>query len=86
MKSHLAIETTRSKQIETLKSTYLKSDLNTLSNVVSRTVTGIRLCTERTESEKSLGVTNVKKEFRESSCLFYRSLTSDFYVSKIMHL
>ena len=64
--SHLAIETTRSKQIETLKSTVLcvKSDLNTLSNVVSRAVIDIRLCAERIESEKSLGVTNLKNEFR----------------------
>ena len=64
--SHLAVETTRSKQIDTLKSTVLglKADLTTLSNTVSRAVTDIRLSAERIESEKSLGVTNLKSEIR----------------------
>ena len=64
--SHLAVETTRSKQIDTLKSTVLglKADITTLSNVVCKAVTDIKLSAERIESEKSLGVTNLKSEMR----------------------
>ncbi|MEW8546462.1 MAG: hypothetical protein AB2693_23335 [Candidatus Thiodiazotropha sp.] len=64
--SHLAVETNRSKQIDTLKSNVLglKVSISTLSEVVSRAVTDIRLCAERIESEKSLGVTNLKSEIR----------------------
>lgn len=64
--SQIATETSRSKQIETLKSTVLsmKSDLTALSGTVTRAVTNIKLCAERIESEKSLGVTNLKSEFR----------------------
>ena len=64
--SHLAVESTRSKQIDTLKSTVfsLKADISKLSNAVTRAVTDIRLSAERIESEKSLGVTNLKSEMR----------------------
>ena len=61
---HLAVESTRSKLIDTLKSTVfsLKADITELSSAVTRAVTDIRLSAERIESEKSLGVTNLKSE------------------------
>ena len=64
--SHLAVKTNRSKQIDTLKSTVLglKVNISTLSQVVSRAVTDIKLCAERIECEKSLGVTHLKSEIR----------------------
>ena len=64
--SHLAVETNRSKQTDTLKSTVLdlKANISILSEVISRAVTDIRLCAERIESEKSFGGTNLKREIR----------------------
>ena len=64
--SHLAVESARSKQIDTLKSTVfsLKSDISKLSSAVTKAVTDIRLSAERMESEKSLGVTNLKSKMR----------------------
>lgn len=62
----IGIDQSRSEQISNLKSTVfsLKSDLNELSSTVVRAVTGIRLCAERIESEKSNGVANLKNELR----------------------
>ena len=64
--SHLAVETTRIKQIDTLKATVLglKADIASLSNIVCKAVTDIKVSAERIESEKSLGVTNLKSEMR----------------------
>lgn len=63
---HVAVETTRSNEIQTLKTTVisLKSDLSRLSNTVTKAVTDIKLCAERIESEKSLGVVSLRNEFR----------------------
>lgn len=63
---YVAIETARSTEIQTMKSTILilKSDISLLSSTVSRAVTEIRLAAERIESEKSLGVVNLKSEIR----------------------
>ncbi|MEW8562289.1 MAG: hypothetical protein AB2541_09295 [Candidatus Thiodiazotropha sp.] len=62
----LAIESTRSKELMTLKSTVLgiKSDLTIVSTAVTKAVTDIELCAQRIESEKSLGVVNLKNEIR----------------------
>ena len=64
--TQLATETTRSSQIQNLKSTVLglKNDITLLSATVSKAVTDIRLACERIESEKSLGVVSLKTELR----------------------
>ena len=63
---HVAVETTRSNEIQTLKTTVmsLKSDLSRLSNTVTKAIMDIKLCAERIESEKSLGVVSLRNEFR----------------------
>ena len=64
--TQLASETTRSSQVQALKSTVLslKSDLTLLPSTVSKAVTDIRSAAERTESEKSLGVANLKNDLK----------------------
>ncbi|MCG8048789.1 MAG: hypothetical protein N0E48_24800 [Candidatus Thiodiazotropha endolucinida] len=64
--SQVALETTRTKELQTMKSTILglKSDLSSISSTVNSAVVNITLCAERIESEKSLGVTHVKNEVK----------------------
>lgn len=59
----LALETTRTKELQTMQSTILglKSDLSFLTTIVSSVIVKITLCAERIESEKSLGATRVKQ-------------------------
>ena len=63
---YIATETSRSSQIQSLKSTVigLKSDLNTLTSTVSKAVTDIVLAAQRIESDKSLGVASLRAELR----------------------
>ncbi|MCG7879660.1 MAG: hypothetical protein N0C90_25530 [Candidatus Thiodiazotropha endolucinida] len=63
---YVASEATRSSQIQTLKSTVLglKADLSTLTSTVTKAVTDIVLAAQRIESEKSLGVYNLRTEVR----------------------
>ena len=64
--THTALETARSKEFQTMKSTILglKSDLSILTTTVKSAVVNITLCAERIESEKSLGVTHLKNELK----------------------
>ena len=66
--THAALETVRSKEFQTMKSTIfgLKSDLSILTTTVNSAVVNITLCAERIESEKSLGViiTHLKNELK----------------------
>ena len=63
---YIASEATRSSQIQTLKSTVLrlKSDLSTLTSTVTKAVNDIVLAAQRIESEKILGVYNLRTEVR----------------------
>ena len=63
---YIASEDTRSSQIQTLKSTVLglKADLSTFTSTVTKAVTDTVLAAQRIESEKSLGVYNLRTEVR----------------------
>ena len=63
---YIASEATRSSQMQTLKSTVLglKSDLSTLTFTVTKAVNDIVLAAQRIESEKILGVYNLRTEVR----------------------
>ena len=63
---HVAIESARSSEIQALKLSIasLKSDFHLLSTTMSKFMTNIKLATERIESDKSMGVVQLKNEFR----------------------
>ena len=64
--SYAAVETVRSSEIQSLKSTVLglKSELSTLTTTVSKAVTDIVFTAQRIESDKSLGVAKLRTEIR----------------------
>ena len=57
-----ALETARSKEIQSMKTTILglKSDITTFTNLTQTSLNKIALSTERIESEKCLGITQLK--------------------------
>ena len=61
-----ALETARSKEFQSMKSTMLglKSDLTTLTNSVKSGLNVISLSVSRIESEKCMGVTHLKSELK----------------------
>ena len=61
-----AVETARSKEIQSLKTTILglKSDITCLTNLTQTSLNKIALSTERIESEKCLGITQLKNELK----------------------
>ena len=64
--SYAAVESARSSEIQSLKSTVLslKVDLSKLSTTVCNAVTNIGFAAQRIESDKSLGVANLRTEIR----------------------
>ena len=64
--SYAAVESARSSEIQSLKSTVLSLnvDLNKLSTTVFNAVTNIGFAAQRIESDKSLGVANLRTEIR----------------------
>ena len=64
--SYAAVETTRSSEIQALKSTVLglKADLSKLSTTVSKAVTDIALAAQRIDSDKSNGVAKLRTDIR----------------------
>ena len=65
-KTQTALETARSKELQSMKSTMLglKSDLTTLTNSVQSGLNVISLSVSRIESEKCMGVTHLKSELK----------------------
>ena len=63
---YAAVETVRSSEIQSLKSTVLglKSELSTLTTTVSKAVTDIVFTAQQIESDKSLGVAKLRTEIR----------------------
>ena len=61
-----ALETARSKEIQSMKTTILglKSDITTFTNLTQTSLNKIALSTERIESEKCLGITQLKNELK----------------------
>ena len=61
-----ALETARSKEIQSMKTTILglKSDITTFTNLTRTSLNKIALSTERIESEKCLGITQLKNELK----------------------
>ena len=61
--SYAAVESARSSEIQSLKSTVLSLKVD-LSTTVSNAVTNIGFAAQRIESDKSLGVANLRTEIR----------------------